>query len=72
MKIIRNILAVMLIITAIYTFDWHTWNQILVPVLLLICAAILFTDENPELNKFLNRAAAILSILLILKMLLIG
>lgn len=72
MKIIGKILAVILIITAIYTFDRHTWNQILVPVLLLVCAAILLTDENRKLNEFLNRAAVILSIFLILKFLLIG
>ncbi|MET0754312.1 MAG: hypothetical protein ABWZ66_13100 [Pyrinomonadaceae bacterium] len=69
MKIVGKILAVVLIIVAIYTFDWHTWNQILVPLLLLNCAAILLTDENRKLNRFFTRISLVLSIFLILRML---
>ena len=72
MKIIGKILAVILIIVAIYTFDRHTWNQILVPLLLLNAALVLLTQENRKLNKFFTRTSTILAILLILKMLFYG
>jgi hypothetical protein len=72
MKIIGRILAVVLIIVAIYTFDWHTWNQILVPLLLLNAAALILTQENRKLNTFFTRTSAILAIFLILKLLILG
>jgi hypothetical protein len=72
MKLIGKILAVILIIVAFYTFDWHTWNQILVPLLLLNCAAIILTEKNRKLNKFFSRTGLVLSIFLILKMLFYG
>lgn len=69
MKIVGKILAVVLIIVAIYTFDRHTWNQILVPLLLLNCAAILLTEGNRKLNRFFTRISLVLAIFLILRML---
>ncbi|MGC2238476.1 MAG: hypothetical protein WA584_20140 [Pyrinomonadaceae bacterium] len=72
MKIVGKILAVVLIIVAIYTFDRHTWNQILVPLLLLNAAALLLTQGNRKLNRFFTRTSTILAIFLVLKMLFYG
>lgn len=72
MKIIMKIIAVVFIITAIYLFDWHTWNQILGPLLMLSVAASILTEKNRKLNKFFARTSLVISVLLILKILILG
>jgi uncharacterized membrane protein len=67
MSMLRKIIAVVLIIAAFYTFDWHTWNQILAPLLLLIMAAGILTEKNKELSKFFNRAGVVLAVVIIIK-----
>jgi hypothetical protein len=66
MKLIGKILAVILIITAIYI--WYTTAQILVPVLLLNSAAIILTEENRELKRFFTKISWVLVFLLLLKL----
>lgn len=77
MKIIGKIIAVIAIILAIYNFDRHTLNQILMPVLLIIVATMILIAENKsgfarKLHKFLVRASLAIAIFLILKALFYG
>jgi len=77
MKLIGKIIAVVTIIIAIYNFDWHTLNQILMPVLLIIVATMILIQENKssfarKLHKFLVRASLAIAIFLILKTLFYG
>ena len=72
MKIIGKILAVILVIAAIYTFDRHNFNQIVMPLLLLSMAGQIFAENNERLSKFFRRASLALAIILILKRLFIG
>ena len=72
MKMIGKALAVILVIVAIYTFDRHTFNQTVVPLLLLSMAGQIFAENNEKLSKFFRRVSLILAVILILKMLFIG
>ena len=72
MKIIGKILAVILVIAAIYTFDRHNFNQVVMPLLLLSMAGQIFAENNEKLSKFFRRVSLALAIILILKRLLVG
>ena len=77
MNLIGKIIAVVTIIIAIYTFDWHTFNQIVIPILLMMSATlILLKDKRTpfarKLNDFLVKAGVVLAVILILKMIFIG
>ena len=71
MKLIGIIIAVITIFIAIYTFDLHNFNSCVVSVLLLMSSALILV-QNGKLNKFIRRAAILLTIFLLLKFLLIG
>lgn len=71
MKLIGIIIAVLMILAAIYNFDWHFFNSWLISALLLLGAALTLVQEG-KLNKFIRRTAFLLAIFLILKLLLFG
>ena len=66
MNMIGKLLAVILIVTAIYT--WYNTEQILVPALLLNSAAIILTEKNRKLKGFFTKISWALAFLLILKL----
>ncbi len=76
-KIIGKILAVILILVAIYTFEWNDLNKIIVSILLSLSAAtILIEDARSEfwqdLRKFLRQANIALAVFLLLKIIFFG
>lgn len=77
MRIIGIIIAVVTIIFAIYTFDWHTLNQIIVPLLLIMGALIILIGESKsrsarKAKEFLQNASIALAVFLLLKWLVYG
>jgi hypothetical protein len=71
MKIIGKILAVILILAAIYSFDLHSFNSWIVSILLFM-SAILELSKNKKLNRFVRKTALLLAVFLLLKLLLTG
>ena len=76
-KIIGKLLAVILLLMAIYTFDWNDLNKIIVSILLSLSAAtILIEDVKSEfwqnLRKFLRQANLALAVFLLLKIVFFG
>ena len=71
MKIIGKILAILLILAAIYTFDLHNFNSWIVSLLLFLGAVLEFSNDN-NLNEFVRKFRLLLLIFLILKLLITG
>jgi hypothetical protein len=71
MKIVGKILAIILILAAIYSFDLHNFNSWIVSTLLFM-SAILELSKNKKLNRLIRKTALLLTIFLLLKLLLIG
>jgi hypothetical protein len=77
MKLTGKIIAVVAIIIAIYNFDRHNWNHIIVPILVIMSALMyLIKDSKDEfarrLNRFLMNASIALAVFLFLKILIYG
>lgn len=76
MKLIEIALVVVLFLAAFYSFDWDSWNGILIPALLL-CSASTIGLQNPasasqkKLKRAINRFSITLVILLVVKVLLL-
>ncbi|MDQ3132749.1 MAG: hypothetical protein M3Q99_18520 [Acidobacteriota bacterium] len=71
MKIISKILAILLILAAIYTFDLHNFNSWVVSILLFM-SALLELSQNEKFNESIRKFRLLLLIFLILKLLITG
>ncbi len=71
MKIIGKILGVLLVLAAVYTFDFYNFNSWIVSILLFLGAVLEFSNDN-NLNEFVRKFRLLLLIFLILKLLITG
>ncbi len=71
MKIIGKILGVLLVLAAIYTFDFYNFNSWIVSILLCLSAVLEFS-ENEKMNESVKSFRLLLLIFLILKLLTTG
>jgi len=71
MKIISKILAILLILAAIYTFDLHNFNSWVVSTLLCLSAILEFSEDEKS-NESIRSFRLLLLIFLILKLLITG
>lgn len=73
--IIGKLLAVALILVAIWTFDWHSWNQIFISVLLFLSGIIILLMEkkslfSTKLKNFLQFVSIIIVIIMLINFIL--
>ena len=71
MKIIGKILGVLLVLAAVYTFDFYNFNSWIVSILLCL-SAILELSKNEKLNDSVRSLRLLLLIFFILKLLTTG
>lgn len=71
MRMIGKILAILLILAAVYTFDFYNLNSWIISLLLCL-SAILEFSEDEKLNEFVRSFRLLLLIFLILKLLMTG
>lgn len=65
MKLIEKALVVILVLAALYSFDWHSWNSILISVLLCCAAAnLLLLRPDSILQTKLKQRITIISYVL--------
>jgi len=70
-KIIGKILGVLLVLAAVYTFDFYNFNSWIVSILLCLSAVLEFS-ENEKMNESVRSFRLLLLIFLILKLLATG
>jgi len=70
-KIIGKILGILLVLAAVYTFDFYNFNSWIVSTLLCLSAVLEFSKDK-KLNEFVRSFRLLLLIFLILKLLATG
>lgn len=75
--VINILLAILLFASAYLTFDWNDWTHLAISAVLFLSGLhSLFTDSESlkkrKFGRFCLRAAALISVLLILKLLIFG
>ena len=71
MKIIEKILAVLLVLAAIYTFDFYNFNTWIISALLILSGVLGFSEDE-KFNESVRRVRLLLLIFFILKLLTTG
>lgn len=77
LKILGILLGISVIVIAIWTFDWNSWNQIIISALLFLSGLVtLLTNAESKflqkLRSFSLYIAGIIAIFLILKIVFVG
>ena len=75
--VLNLLLAVLLFASAYYTFDWYDWTRIWISTVLVLSGInSLFRDaesvKRRELGRSCLRAAAVISVFLIMKLIIFG
>ncbi|MDQ3180267.1 MAG: hypothetical protein M3Q33_07080 [Acidobacteriota bacterium] len=77
LNILGKLLAVIQILIAIWYFDWQSWNQIFISILLFLSGIIsLLVDKQSvflaKLKKCLQVIAGIVVVIILVKLIFIG